>query len=604
MSQPSRPLTILALTFLLIPLSCRAAIADTLPLRPPPRKAVEVASGKHGMVVSDTPLASEIGADVLASGGNAVDAAVAVGIALQVTWPEAGNIGGGGFMMVSPAQTDRENRATRSKDADEVVCFDFRETAPGSVNAHSMQELTNRHDVRFVGTPGTVRGMEMAQQEFGRMDWKDLLAPSIKLAKEGFEVDAMLAYSLNSCLADLPEKVSERDREFRRVYGGPHEGFWKPGDRLVQTDLAGTLQAIADRGSDAFYRGSVSKAIVAEMESQGGWITSADLAAYRAIKRAVTPHRFLDYEVFVSPLPSSGGVVVPMQLAMVEQLGLERDPEQIWTAEQVHLITEVMRRAFRDRAAYLGDPDFVRAPVNLLSSSRIQEWADSIDRDKATPSRSIAGDIAITDWKDESENTTHFSIVDEQGMAVSMTYTLEQSFGSRVVVKNAGFLLNNEMGDFNPRPGETDTLGTIGTTPNQLAPRKRMLSSMSPTIVKKDGRVRLLLGSPGGRTIINTVTLVAIQRLLFARSLAESVDAPRFHHQWFPDQIQYERDNAGPFPIISKTLVEMGHNAPTPRRGRQGSLHAIELDPSGSTATGVADWRRGGAARAASPGED
>lgn len=554
-------------------------------LAPAPASGVDVQRGSAGMVVTDTPLASEVGRQVLASGGNAVDASIAVGVALQVTWPEAGNLGGGGFMMVAPPGAP-------------VQCVEYRETAPASVTKTSMTRLTNHADIRFVGVPGTLRGFELAHRTYGTMPWADLLAPSIALAEEGFVVDSALAASLNRCLSDLPAGDVPAYREFRRIYAGPHDGLWRQGDRLVQPDLAATLRRLADSGADAFYRGPIAKQIVAEMERQAGWVTAADLAAYQAQLRAPVAKRIAGHTVYGAPLPSSGGTIVAMQLAMLERLGFRASREPQPSIEQLHWIVEVMRRSFRDRAAYLGDADFVDIEKDLLDDGYLDQLAQSIDRQSATDSHAIAGPIAIAEPPYESEQTTHYSIIDAAGMAVSNTYTLERSFGSRIVVSGAGFLLNNEMGDFNRRPGYTDQRGWIGTPPNQLAPGKRMLSSMSPTIVKREGDVVCLVGSPGGRTIINTLSLILTRHLLQRRPLAEAVATPRLHHSWFPDTVYFEDRKR---PLVDRWaggLRARGHDVQVPSGRGQGSAHAIAIDPATGIATGVADTRRGGAARA------
>ncbi len=546
---------------------------------------VDVATSTKGMVVSETPEATRIGRDVLTEGGNAVDAAVAVAFALAVTWPEAGNIGGGGFMMVAP--TDGE-----------VVCIDYRETAPAAATRDMFVDNPNRYHHRAVGTPGTVRGLFLAHAAYGRLPWPRLVEPAAELARNGFEVDEHLAASLNGVMRLSDVQENDRYQELRRCYGHPQGRSWRPGDKLVLPDLAATLALIAKEGAGAFYQDRIAGQIVAEMQSGEGLITQEDLAGYKAKIRSAVSAEIKGFEVFGPPPPSSGGTTVLLILRMLERRGIMPDPERFWNAGQVHLLAEAMKRAFRERAAYLGDPDFVRIPNQLYDDEYIGKLARSISFDKATPSSSLAGDIRLSEAPSEGESTTHFSVLDGDGMAVSNTYTIEQPFGARVVVRGAGFLLNNEMGDFNWYPGYTSRSGKIGTEANLLAPGKRMLSSTSPTIVRRDGDVDLLTGSPGGRTIINTVSCIHVQTLFFGRPLGEVIQGPRIHHQWFPDVIELEHMDGLRWEQILTELRSKGHMVKeSPRRdGRQGSAHSIWVDRKNHLMTGVADWRRGGKA--------
>jgi gamma-glutamyltranspeptidase/glutathione hydrolase len=546
---------------------------------------VDVATSSRGMVVSETSEATRIGRDVLSEGGNAVDAAVAVAFALAVTWPEAGNIGGGGFMMVAP--TDGE-----------VVCIDYRETAPAAATRDIFVDNPNRYHHRAVGTPGTVRGLFLAHATYGRLPWPRLVEPAAELARNGFEVDDHLAVSLNGVLGRSEVLENDRYRELRRCYGHPQGQEWQPGDRLVLPDLAASLALIAEQGAGAFYEGPIAEQIVAEMESGEGLITRGDLAGYEAKIRSAISAEINGYEVFGAPPPSSGGTTVQLILRMLERRGIAPDPEVYWTAEQVHLLAEAMKRAFRVRAAHIGDPDFVRIPKQLYEDEFVAELARSISSDTATASEELAGAIRLSEEPSESESTTHFSVLDGDGMAVANTYTIEQPFGSRVIVRGAGFLLNNEMGDFNWYPGLTTRSGKIGTDANLIVPGKRMLSSTSPTIVKRDGSVVLLTGSPGGRTIINTVSCILVQTLFFDRPLGEAVQGPRIHHQWFPDVIELEPTDGFRWQQIQAELRSRGHEVKESRRrgGRQGSAHSIWFDQETRTMTGVADWRRGGTA--------
>lgn len=557
----------------------------------PVRRPVDVARGSQGMVVSETRWASEVGREVLEAGGNAVDAAIAVGFALAVTWPEAGNIGGGGFMLVAPTDD------SRGSSTDKVVCIDYRETAPAAVSAHSFAQWKELRHARMAGVPGTVRGFALAHQQFGKLPWRQLLKPAVKLARDGFEVDDFLAYSLNTALKVAGVRAEDRYAEFRRVFAHPTRYFWKASDTLVQPDLAATLQLLAADGPDAFYVGRIAEQLVREMELGEGLISAADLREYRAVQRSAIRTDFAGFEVYGPPPPSSGGLTMSLQLKMLQRVADLRQLDQ--GAAEIHAVAEVMRRAFRQRAAYLGDPDFVAIDPSQFGSAAAARLLRRFDPRSATPSAALAGEIELASGPYESPQTTHFSVVDAAGLAVSNTYTLEQSFGSRIVVREAGFLLNNEMGDFNWYPGHTDATGRIGTPANQMAPGKRMLSSMTPTIVKQSGRVALVVGSPGGRTIINTVMLVTLRNLALGQSLPAAVDAPRFHHQWFPDRIVLEDLPQLRAPELLTALETRGHVVHAPSGQRQGSVHAIAYDPVRQTMVGVADWRRGGAARAA-----
>lgn len=543
---------------------------------------VDIVHSKSGVVVSACPIASQIGCDILAQGGNAVDASVAVAFTLAVTWPEAGNIGGGGFMMIAPPDKD-------------VVCIEYRETAPASVNEFSFAEWNNRRHARMAGVPGTVAGMKLAHKKYGILPWKILLEPAIKAAAEGFEVHGPLADSLNRALRKSDVATEKRYAEFRRVYGHPGGRPWSAGDRVVLPDLAKTLQLIANEGAKAFYNGEIAEQIVNEMRLGDGLITRQDLADYKANTRRPISGEVAGYTVYGAQLPSSGGITVLMQLRMLEALGFRQQGDTFWNADQVHLLAEVMKRSFRERAAYMGDPDFVPYPEKLLTPKHAQELAATISPKKATSSKDLAGDIPLTEGPYESPQTTHFSVVDAHGMAVSNTYTLEASFGSFIVVRGAGFLLNNEMGDFNWYPGYTNLQGSIGTKPNRLAPGKRMLSSQSPTIVRRDGKTVLTIGSPGGRTIINTVSGILAQTLLLERPLADAIQGPRLHHQWFPDELLLEDHKA--FEDLIPELLQRGHQVRMPAGRYQGSAHGIAIDPETGIMTGVADWRRGGSAR-------
>ena len=539
-----------------------AAVVTFVPARADDRTA----TGRHGMVVCVSPEAADIGVAVLKRGGNAVDAAVAVAFAEAVTWPEAGNIGGGGFMLVYPP-------------GGEPTCIDFRETAPAAVGRDTFVKTTDWHNHQAAGVPGTVRGLALAHNRFGKLPWKDLVLPAVRLAEDGFNLDAAMVKSLN--LALLRPGGSE---EFHRLFGKNGKAVWRVGDRLVQNDLAKTLRRIAEHGPDAFYAGESADRLVAEMKAGGGFITRDDLAAYRAKERKPIHGTYRGYDIYGPPPPSSGGIAVVEMLNILERFDLGKFGAG--SAEARHLMAEAMRRAYADRAKYLGDPDFVKVPDFITTKEHAKKLASTIDPAKATPSASLANGIRLTN---EGEHTTHFSIVDDAGMAVSNTYTLEDSYGSRVVVRGAGYILNNEMGDFNSRPGVTTTSGRIGTEPNLVAPGKRMLSSMSPTIVAKGGKALLVTGSPGGRTIPNTVLCVVTNVIDFGMDVRAAVDAPRQHHQWFPDELRLEGKDVE----LTKKLEALRH---TVRTHRQGDAHSIWIDPKTGLYHGAADRRLDGRA--------
>jgi gamma-glutamyltranspeptidase/glutathione hydrolase len=503
-----------------------------------------------------------------------VDAAVATAFALAVTLPSAGNIGGGGFMVVRSANGG-------------VTTFDYREKAPlKSTRTMYMRDgkvdmsLTNQGYLA-PGVPGTVRGLALAHKRFGRLPWKDVVMPAVQLADEGFAISEGLARGLNAqisgAMSKFPASVA--------AYGKPGGGTWAGGDRLVLKDLAGTLRAIATDGPDAFYKGWIADRIAEDMAANGGIITKEDLAAYEAKERAPVKGTFRGYEIAAMPPPSSGGVALIEMLNMLEAFDLKAKGAA--SAEAKHLEIEVMRRAYLDRARYLGDPDFVNVPLTkLLSKEYARTLAATIDPAKATSSVELGKDILGAPPSQEPEETTHFSVIDRTGMAVSNTYTLEGGYGSRVVVKGAGFILNNEMGDFNKNPGVTLPDGTIGTAANLIDPGKRMLSSMTPTIVSKGGKVVLIAGSPGGRTIINTVFCVVLGVTEFGMNVRAAVDAPRMHHQWLPDAVTIER--AGAAEDLVQKLRAMGHTVNV--GGVQGDANSIGVDP-GGTAWGAADRR-------------
>jgi gamma-glutamyltranspeptidase/glutathione hydrolase len=535
-----------------------------------PKPAVrEPVTAKGGMVVCASPPAAEVGAAILKDGGNAVDAAVAVAFAMAVTWPEAGNIGGGGFMMIGPP-------------GKEPTCIEYREEAPGAATENMFAKGdVSAYSHLVSGVPGTVRGLEKAHKQYGKLPWKRVVEPAVKLAADGFTVNAVLARGLNSVLASK----NTTNAEFRKVYG-MRDGTWKDGDTLKLPDLARTLLAISEKGADAFYTGEPAKQLVAEMKRGGGLITMDDMAQYRAVERKPIHVTYRGFDVYGPPPPSSGGIALAVMLNILENFELNKHDR--WSPEVNHLIIEAMKRAYADRARHLGDPAFTDIPAHLTTKEYAKKLAAGIDQKKATPSSELAPEIPL---KPESDSTTHFSIIDKDGLAVSNTYTLENSYGSRVVVPGAGYILNNEMTDFNPVPGETTKTGRIGTKPNLVAPRKRMLSSQTPVLVYKDGKPVLITGSPGGRTIINTVACIVVNVVDFGMSPTEAVDAPRLHHQWFPDVVRFE--GVKERPDLVARLKSLGHVV---TQQRQGDAHTIGIDAKRGLFLGAADKRIDGMA--------
>jgi gamma-glutamyltranspeptidase/glutathione hydrolase len=527
------------------------------------------ARARYGMVLSQHAGASDIGAAVLREGGTAVDAAVATAFALAVTHPTAGNIGGGGFLVYRPGRG-------------EPTTFDFRETAPARASPQMFlvdgkYDSVRHHDSHVaVGVPGTVAGLHLAWQKHGRLPWRRLVTPAVALARDGFVVSDGLARSLGGAMDRLrryPASLAQFTKN-----GAPYQ----PGDVLRQPDLARSLERIAASGPAGFYQGETARLIEAEMMARGGLITRADLAAYAAIERVPLRGTYRGYDILGVPPVSSGGTAVVEALNILE--GFDLAASGFNSANTVHLVAESMRRAFADRARYLGDPAFNPAmPIDRLTS---KAYAAEVRR-TISPSRASASSPETFEWPRESNETTHISVVDANRNAVALTYTLEEAYGSGIVVPGAGFLLNNEMGDFNAGPGLTDATGLIGTAPNLAEPGKRMLSSMSPTIVAKDGALFMVTGSPGGRTIMNTVLLTILGAVDFGLNAQEAVDAPRFHHQWLPDRIQYERNGFSPDTLA--LLRQRGHVLA--EVGRQGSAQVIIYNQNEDVLEGGGDRR-------------
>lgn len=518
----------------------------------------------HAVVVSAHPLASRAGLSVMKHGGNAIDGAIATQLALAVVYPGAGNLGGGGFMVAHLANGRN-------------LALDYREKAPAKAsrdmyldrNGNPQMQLSQEGHLAS-GVPGTIAGI-FAQLKYARLPLSKLIQPAIELASKGFAITASQAASLNS----LKEKFLKLNRfPTAFVKASP----WREGDTLVQKDLAGTLRRIRDQGQKGFYEGPTARMIAEEMKKGGGIISLDDLKNYVAKERVITEFEYRGYRVLTMPLPSSGGIVLQQLLKMVEER--TADSLTFHSPESVQLITELERRAYADRAEYLGDPDFVKVPVKtLVSETYLRDRMKDFVPGKAGNSNDTkAGSIK------ESEETTHFSVIDELGNAVSITTTLNDSYGSKTVVKGAGFLLNDEMDDFSVKPGVPNLYGAVGNDKNAIAPGKRMLSSMTPTILLKNGRPFLVVGSPGGTTIPTSVFQTILNILDFKMSAEDAVSAPKFHHQWLPDQIDIEK---GFLTSTISNLEKMGYKVHV--RGSIGRTDIIAV--TNGKFTGVGDPR-------------
>lgn len=535
------------------------------------------AVGAHGMVASVDEYASRIGVEILRKGGNAIDAAIAVHFALAVTHPQAGNIGGGGFFVIHLQESGID------------TTIDFREKAPAAAHrdmyldaAGNVREDDSIFGHRASGVPGAVAGLWYAHQKYGSLPWRDLVEPAHLLARDGIVINYWLANSLQ-----LANKNLRRYPATAAIFTKNGEPF-AFGENLIQKDLAETLRLIKEYGRDGFYTGPVARLIVDDMRAHGGLITEDDLTAYQPVERAPLRGRYRGYDFVCMPPPSSGGLLLIQMLGMLERFDLASLGHN--SSAYVHIVTEVEKRAFADRAQFMGDADFWPVPVErLISDDYLTQRAADIDRTRATPSTRIAhGQIAIA----ESEETTHFSVVDSAGNAVSCTTTLNGSYGSFVVPPGTGFLLNNEMDDFSVKPGAPNMYGLVGGEANAIAPGKRMLSSMSPTIVLRDGAVRLVIGSPGGSTIPTTVLQVFLNVIDFDLPLPQAVAAPRFHHQWLPDETRYES-----FGLPADVLTALGERGHILKGVKfLGDMHAILIERESGLRIGASDPRRGGAA--------
>ena len=528
---------------------------------------------KNGMVSSASRLASEVGVETLRNGGNAVDAAIATAFALAVTWPSAGNIGGGGFLVYHGS----DGHAT---------AFDFREKAPLAATEQMYLGVdgrvvnnSNHFGPLAVGVPGTVAGLWKAHQELGNLPWADLVAPAVALAREGIPI----TYTLQRSFAGNQRRFQQYPSS-AAVFAKADGSLYEMGDTWVQPDLAATLELIRDNGRDGFYAGENARRLAQFMADIGGLITEEDLAGYEAVEREPIRGNYRGHEIVSMPPPSSGGVVLVEMLNILEGYDLAAMGHN--SAEYLHVLTETMRRAYADRAEHLGDPDFNEGmPLERLTSKEYaEELRNTIDLERASNS-----DPELFAQAYESEETTHFSVVDRDGNMVSLTYTLEFGYGSAIVVEGGGYLLNNEMGDFNAVPGVTDANGLIGTPPNLVRPGKRPLSSMTPTIVAFDGRPLFAVGSPGGKTIINTVLQLVLNIIDHDYNIAESVEAPRIHHQWLPDVTSAE-----PNALSADTMrlyEAMGHSLMS--RGSQGAAMGVYHDREAGLFLGASDSRRG-----------
>ncbi len=523
------------------------------------------------MVVSANAIASRVGAEVLQAGGNAVDAAIATGFALAVVHPTAGNIGGGGFMVIRFP----DGRST---------ALDFREKAPLAAHSEMFLDENGEYSSQIhhsshiaVGVPGTVAGFSMAHEKYGSGEWERLVDPAVALATDGFQLSESLAGSLSRTLRSM-ERYPASVAKFSKS-GVPYD----VGELWQQPDLASTLGRIRDQGRDGFYQGETAQLIAAEMVRGGGMITEEDLALYEAQERTPIQGTYRGYDIISMPPPSSGGTAIVEMLNILEGFDLNAMGHN--SAPYVHHLTEAMRRAYRDRAQFMADADFADPPLERLTS---KSYAEAL-RAEILPGQASVSAPSDLVLPDESPETTHYSVVDGDGLAVSVTYTLESGFGSKIVVPGGGFLLNNEMGDFNGAPGVTTPRGLIGTEPNLARPQQRMLSSMTPTILAKDGNLVAVVGSPGGRTIINSVLEVVLNIVDFGMGMNEAVSAKRFHHQWLPDVIRIEEE--GVTEAAFAGLESMGHTVNM--AGSQGRTHCIMFDPVTGKLSGAPDPRDG-----------
>ena len=521
---------------------------------------------KNGMVVSDHPKASRIGVEILKKGGNAIDAAIATELALAVCYPEAGNIGGGGFMVI------------RLKDG-QVDAIDFREKAASDASrdmyldkSGSVTEGLSTNTHLASGVPGTVDGLLKAHNRYGKLSFKDIIQPAIDLAAKGFSITKEQARSLNNNRKIFIERNSGKTAFVK-------DSLWKEGEILKQPELAETLIRIRDLGRSGFYSGRTAELIIKEMKRGNGIITEKDLQDYKSVWREPLIGNYRGYKIITMCPPSGGGITLLQLLKMTENYPIKE--MGFHTSQSIHLITEEERRAFADRAEFLGDPDFVQIPLKeLLDVKYLTDRMKSFNSKKASSSKEFGhGNPELY----QSEQTTHYSVIDSMGNAVSTTTTLNNSFGNSIVVEGAGFLLNNQMDDFSVKPGFPNMYGLVGGEANSIQPGKRMLSSMTPTIIEKDNKLFLVVGSPGGSTIATTVFQIIVNILDFGMNVQEAVNAGRFHHQWLPDYISYEKKSIDSTTV--KKLELIGHVLKV--RNSIGLVNAIQILPDGKKAGGA-----------------
>lgn len=530
---------------------------------PPAAATIRAVPAEHGMVVAQEKLSAQVGAEVLRRGGNAVDAAVATGFAMAVTYPRAGNIGGGGFMVI------------HSTERGEDVAIDYRETAPAAMTRDIFLGPDGKPDIAKsrnsalgIGVPGTPAGLALALEKYGsgKFTLAELLKPAIDLARDGF----VIADDLGDTLASGQRRLG-RWRSGTQIFSGADGKPLRHGDRLVQADLAATLSAIAEQGPDGFYEGPVAEKLAKAVVDAGGIMTTDDLKSYRAVIRAPVRGTYRGYDIISMPQPSSGGTVLLETLNILE--GFPMSDLKQGSAPSLHLLIEAMKRAYADRARYLGDPSFVNAPVAILTSKDYAaKQRAGIDLEHATPWTDA---LSATPPR-EGSNTTHYSVVDSLGNAVSNTYTLNFPYGVGLVAEGTGVLLNNELDDFTAAPGAANAFGLVGFEANLPGPGKRPLSSMSPTIVLKDGKPVLVTGSPGGSRIISAVLQVIVNVLDYRMDVAAAVAAPRLHHQWLPDDVLIERGFAAD---TIAALTAKGHHVIEPLG--QTSTNSIAVTPNG-----------------------
>jgi gamma-glutamyltranspeptidase / glutathione hydrolase len=563
-----RNLVKLGFSLLLALMTTSACVSVKSPAHVFESSFVKQAFGKSGMVVSAHPLATEVGLSVLRKGGNAIDAAVAVQLALAVVYPQAGNLGGGGFLVYS------------NKNGTDIATLDYRERAPIAARrdmyldsmGRVIPELSQKGRLA-AGVPGSVAGIWASHQKYGKLPWASLVQPAIDLAERGFKITEQEANNLNR------ERV-----HFLKYNPVPPIQFlrekWTVGQVLVQKDLAKTLKQIQNHGHLGFYAGRVAKKIVNDAQANGGLITQCDLTNYRPIWRKPLVFDYQDLQIISMPPPSSGGILLQQMLGMLSTQNVKA--MGFHSVQSVHLMTEIERRAFADRAEHMADPDFWLVPQSQLTEpSYLLKRMENFDAARATESKTVAAGQFSS-----SEETTHLSIIDAEGNAVAVTTTLNDSYGSRAVVAGAGFILNNEMDDFSAKPGVPNLYGLVGSQANAIAPSKTMLSSMTPTIVLRNGTISMVVGTPGGSTIPTSVFQTIVNVYDFAKPLKEAVHGPRFHHQHLPDQLFMEKEALTS--DVRATLTKMGHKLT--ERGPIGRVEAIMVLPDGRL-EGVADMR-------------